>query len=157
MLLFGFILLNLFVAPPGDCLCQKNEQVVFSFLTSKKKMVSVCSEKDDRYLVYRYGTAKNIELQYPAVLDETSWQKFELYSYFRGGGVENAGVDEKHLSFTNEGVTYVLFEDYQAIGNKVEIGIWVTSEQRATTLRGLLRSKIGDLSRIEGKVAKADF
>jgi hypothetical protein len=157
MLLYCLLTLHLFALPKENCLCKKNERIVFSFLTTKKKMVSVCTEKGDQYLVYRYGTPGRIELQFPEVLDETSWQKFELYSYFRGGGIENAGVDEKHLSFTTEGVSYELYENYQAIGNKVEIGVLVTTLQRSHTIIGVVRTKKGEMSSLEGKVTKADF
>lgn len=157
MFLYCLLALYLFALPTEDCLCKNNERVVFSFVTTKKKMVSVCMEKADQYLVYRYGIPGRIELQYPAVLDESSWQKFELYSYFRGGGIHNAGVDEQHLSFTNEGVIYELYENYQAIGNKFDIGVSVTTVQKSHTIQGLLRTKKGDLNVLEGKVAQADY
>ncbi len=157
MFLYCLLALHLFALPTEDCLCKNNERVVFSFVTTKKKMVSVCMEKADQYLVYRYGIPGRIELQYPAVLDESSWQKFELYSYFRGGGIQNAGVDQQHLSFTNEGVIYELYENYQAIGNKFDIGVSVTTVQKSHTIQGLLRTKKGDLNVLEGKVAQADY
>ena len=156
--MFHYIfLLGLLTQTPSNCLCKANEKIVFTFLTQNNKIVSVCSEKFDKYLVYRFGTQVKTELQYPAVLDETSWQEFELYSYFRGGGKENAGVDENHLSFTNNEVRYEIFEDFSTLDNRINIGVTVTDAQFRIKLKGLLKTKNGDLKSLEGKVLISDF
>lgn len=156
--MFHYIfILGLFTQTPSNCLCKANEKIVFSFLTQNNKIVSVCSEKKNQYLVYRFGTQVKTELQYPAVLDETSWQKFELYSYFRGGGKENAGVDENHLSFTNDDTKYEIFEDYSTLDNRIDLGVTVETPQYSIKVKGLIKTKKGDLKSIEGKVLKSDF
>lgn len=156
--MFHYIfLLGLLTQTPSNCLCKANEEIVFTFLTQNNKIVSVCSEKKDKYLVYRFGTQAKTELEYPAVLDETSWQKFELYSYSRGGGKENAGVDENHLSFTNNEVRYEIFEDFSTLDNRINIGVTVTDAQFRIKLKGLLKTKNGDLKSLEGKVLISDF
>jgi hypothetical protein len=157
-MLFNYIFaLSLLSQNPSGCLCKKNEKIVFSFLTQNNKIVSVCSEKKDKYMVYRFGTQAKTELQYPVVLDESSWQKFELYSYFRGGGKENAGIDENHLSFTNDDIKYEIFEDYSALDNRIDLGVIVETPQFSIKVKGLIKTKKGDLKSIEGKVPKSDF
>jgi hypothetical protein len=152
-----FLALGLSFQNPSDCLCEKNENIVFSFQTKNNKMVSVCSEKQDKYLVYRFGTKTKIEMQYPSVLDKSSWQKFEHYSYFRGGGEQNAGIDENHLSFTNSNIKYTVFQDYTAESNQIDIGISVELPSKTVEIKGVLKTKKGDLAIINGKVPKSDF
>lgn len=104
-----------------------NEVVVLSFKTKKKKQVFLCRDKDNRYLVYRFGSKSKVELQFPGKLDETSFQKFEYSSYFRGGGVENLAMNLDYLSFTNSGYRYVIYKTYasESVGHEDEVGIRV--------------------------------
>ena len=104
-----------------------NEIVVLSFKTNKKKQVFLCRDKDHKYLVYRFGNKAKVELQFPGKLDESSFQKFEYSSYFRGGGVENLAMNLDYLSFTNSGYRYVIFKTYASEdeGNEDAVGIRV--------------------------------
>ena len=43
----------------------ENEIAIFSFKTKKGKIVSLSKDKDEEYIVYRYGTEQNIELEFP--------------------------------------------------------------------------------------------
>lgn len=152
------LLLPLFAQNPVNCLCQKQERMVYTFQTQRHKIVSVCSGANDAYLVYRFGTKARIELQYPAQLDKSSWQQFELYSYYRGGGVQNAGMEENHLSFTNNNIRYTLFDDFSAETNRQAIGISIKlPNNKALEIKGLPKTKQGDLQALDGKVPKADF
>lgn len=117
-----------------------NEVVVLSFKTKKKKQVFLCRDKDDRYLVYRFGSKSKVELQFPGKLDETSFQKFEYSSYFRGGGVENLAMNLDYLSFTNSGYRYVIYKTYasESVGHEDEVGIRVIhlKTQKETSIEG---------------------
>lgn len=117
-----------------------NEVVVLSFKTKKKKQVFLCRDKDDRYLVYRFGSKSKVELQFPGTLDETSFQKFEYSSYFRGGGVENLAMNLDYLSFTNSGYRYVIYKTYasESVGHEDEVGIRVIhlKTQKETSIEG---------------------
>ncbi|MBN8790433.1 MAG: hypothetical protein J0I84_25415 [Terrimonas sp.] len=84
-----------------------NEQVVFSFQTITGKEVIVAKDTGNKYLVYRFGTAGNIEFEFPDS-KEHSWDKFEYSFYLRGGGRQNEGMDLNYLQFTNEGYKYCL-------------------------------------------------
>lgn len=124
-----------------------NEVVVLSFKTNKKKQVFLCRDKDDRYLVYRFGSKAKVELQFPKKLDESSFQKFEYSSYFRGGGVENLAMNLDYLSFTNSGYRYVIYKTYasESEGNEDAIGI------RVIHIQTQKETKIaGDLNTFEG-------
>ena len=96
--------------PAPDVLRRPGETTVFSFITSRGKTVSLCEGPRSAYLVYRFGTAAKTELQYPAVLDASSWQKFTYFRYSRGGGLANAGRSEYRLSFRNAKVNYELYD-----------------------------------------------
>ncbi len=124
-----------------------NEVVVLSFKTKKKKQVFLCRDKDYHYLVYRFGTKSNLELQFPEKLNESSFQKFEHSSYFRGGGIENLAMNLDYLSFTNSGYRYVIYKTYasESVGNEDEIGI------RVIHLNTNKETKIeGDFNTFEG-------
>lgn len=117
-----------------------NEVVVFSFKTKKKKQVFLCRDRENHYLVYRFGSKSKVELQFPGKLDESSFQKFEYSSYFRGGGVENLAMTLDYLSFTNSGYRYVIYKTYasESEGNEDEVGIRVIhmKTQKETNIEG---------------------
>ena len=71
---------------------QTNEKSVFEFETVKGKRLVIALDTNEKYLVYRYGTEKNIELEFPKKLS-TSWNEFQFSWYLRGGGVQNEGLD----------------------------------------------------------------
>lgn len=85
-----------------------NEELVYAFKTKKGKYLSVCKDKEDGYLVYRFGNAEKIELQFPKKLDKSSWDKFDSHTYHRGG---TAAMDEDHLSFEINGYRYKIVDE----------------------------------------------
>jgi hypothetical protein len=97
-------------AMQATSLCTKGEKVVFSCaLKSSTKLVSLCSSsqltKIAGYLQYRYGLPGQIELEYPK--DRTKpEQSFHYNHYFR------AQVDLTEISFTNNGFTYTVFNNF---------------------------------------------
>ncbi|QJX45983.1 hypothetical protein HMJ29_03140 [Hymenobacter taeanensis] len=126
--------------PAPDVLRRPGETTVFSFVTGRGKTVSLCEGPKSAYLVYRFGTASKTELQYPAVLDASSWSKFTYFRYFRGGGVANAGREEYRLSFRNGNVEYQLYDLTHAEAGKDgneeyprEIGIDVSAAKGTIT------------------------
>ncbi|RZK31652.1 MAG: hypothetical protein EOO57_16015 [Hymenobacter sp.] len=115
--------------PAPNVLRRPGETTVFSFKTSRGKTVSLCEGPKGAYLVYRYGTAAKTELQYPAVLDASSWQKFTYFGYHRSAiPVSNY----YRLSFSNSGTKYELYDREEEVideeGNEEyprEVGITV--------------------------------
>lgn len=126
-------------------LCKANEEIVFAFQLKNQKWVAVCKEKNENYLVYRFGTPQKIELQYPAVLDSASWHKFTFNGYRRGGGKQNAAMRHAFLSFNNNGVNYEVYETWEAEDDKEQCGIYVGAGKNTNNMRGNLKSRKGNL------------
>ncbi len=99
-----------------------NEEMLVSFETVKGKKVMLAKDKNDKYIIYRYGTKTKIELEYPEKNKE-SWKKFKFSSYMRGGGTANEGMDLNYLAFTNKDVKYVIYYTYTARESMTEVGV----------------------------------
>lgn len=136
------------------CFCQNyllpNEEVVFSFKTKKGKRMVLAKDKNNEYIIYRFGTQKKIELEYPSVKDKSSWDKFTYSYYHRGGGVQNAGMELNSLFFQYENFEYVVYYDYHAEGARVEIGTLITDlkTNKDIDVKGIYKSIKGDLTEI---------
>jgi len=114
-------------------LCKENEKIVHSFITvEKKKIVSICIQKFDKYMVYRFGSsnkigkyvANKVEFSFPENTAK-SFSQF-TYSYFlRGGWKQNSGLDLNYLKFTNKGFIYLIYDEYDAESASRSIGIKV--------------------------------
>lgn len=141
------ILLILVISSPVFAqLIKKGETEVFRFKTNAGKTAVICKGENESYLVYRFGTNSNIELQYPAEQGESSWQLFTYSYYFRGGGKENAGLDLNYLTFTNNGYTYKLYQEYSAEDNSENAGIIVTDkDMKETDIKAVKKSVKGSL------------
>jgi hypothetical protein len=138
---------------PPDILSRPGETTVFSFKTASGKAVSLCEGPKAAYLVYRFGTTTKIELQYPAVLNASSWQKFTYWTYHRGGGVANAGMEEYRISFKNGGAEYELTDRTEAYltSNKEEdyrreVGLNVVVSDKSLDIKARQSSVNGNLS-----------
>lgn len=136
--------------PPGRTatpLCGPGEISLYSFVTASGKTVSLCRGPRDSYLVYRYGTAKRVELRYPAVLDASSWSKFTFATYLRPSmGGRNSGMDLNHLSFTNGNVQYTVYADVVDEGGE-RLGVGVKrAGGKEVFIEGDPTSAVGTLS-----------
>lgn len=135
----------------------KNEKLVYQLKMKNGKQVSVCVDKDQKYIVYRYGSKNKIELEYPKEKDLSSFQKFEYSEYKRGGGIQNAAMELKYLAFTNNGIKYVVYDTYFAEGNESNAGIKVIEFQnKITDLKGLKKSAKGNLSNLKDKAKEGE-
>ena len=130
-------------APAPDVLRKPGENTVFSFVTNGGRTVSLCKGPKSAYLVYRFGTATKTELQYPAVLDASSWRKFTYWEYHRGGGAHNAGRDTHQLSFSIGKTVYEIVDEtvdiYTKDQEEVErrkVGVWVRGGSRDVFIAG---------------------
>lgn len=103
LLLMLFSLANVALA---ESLCLPGEQIAFS-CSIKTRIVSLCAStpftKDTGNMQYRFGTRSNIEFQFPQT-PSVQGQHFHLSSISYGGG------GETHLSFTNAGFEYIIYE-----------------------------------------------
>lgn len=143
-----FILL--FFIFPRFCFGQdyilKNEELIFSFKTKNGKQMVLVKDKNDGYIIYRFGTSKKIELEYPEKNKE-SWAKFTFSHYMRGGGIKNAGMELQSLFFRIDNYDYTLYKDYCAEGEVSETGILVTNltTQKTIDIKGRFNTIRGNL------------
>ncbi|MFT3682799.1 MAG: hypothetical protein QM791_21250 [Ferruginibacter sp.] len=126
-------------------LCKQNEEIVFAFQLKNQKWVSVCKEKKEKYLVYRFGTATKIELQYPQYPDTSSWQLFSFNGYMRGGGKQNAAMNYAYLKFMNNDVVSEIYKTWDSFDNKKHCGLTVTVKEKQTKITGLVGTMQEDL------------
>ncbi|MFT4601358.1 MAG: hypothetical protein ACI857_001538 [Arenicella sp.] len=124
----------------------KNEKAIYSFETVSGKSLMIARDSSDSYLVYRFGTSSNIELEYPKN-KRNSWQKFEYSYWFRGGGIENAGLDINFLYFDIGHYRYIVYDTYSAESEKNECGIKVINQntEKETDILGLINTTSGSL------------
>ena len=131
---------------------KNNEEVVFSFLTTKNKKLVIAKDKDYKYLVYRYGKNTTVEFQYPKTLTENSWNNFYYSSYFRGGGTANEGLELNYLFFTNGVYKYVIYQEYDSETNDTYCGIKVINTKTNKT-----NDIKGQSSTIKGSLDLSDY
>ena len=123
-----------------------DEKVIFGFsLKKSNKIVVVCNQKDDKYLVYRFGTKDKVELQYPNTLNAASWKAFRYSGYSRAGGRRNLAIEMHSLTFKNNQVLYQIKDESGAEHNENSASIIVNMNGKKTTLAGRASSKDGSL------------
>lgn len=120
-----------------DRLRLPEEKLVFSFRTENGKVLSVCTSETPSYIVYRFGTKDEVELEYPTNKDD-SWNKFAFYVYARGGYVPDNGPGKPssavflvYLMFINEGFEYTIFDEWNSWGDKRSIGLRINDDTPA--------------------------
>jgi hypothetical protein len=138
---------------PGriNALRRPGETMLFSFKTASGKTMVLCEGAKGAYLVYRFGTATNVELQYPTMLTATSWKKFTYYPYHRSATPQ---AERYFLSFSSGGNEYQLFdrtEQERVAGGDDDyvryVGVSVTLPKgEVITIRGKQTSVQGDLT-----------
>jgi hypothetical protein len=124
----------------------EGELVVFSFGTADGKVLSLCVGEGEEYIVYRFGTQDEVELQYPADPGPDSWDHFHYSFYFRGGGPENEGMDLQYLGFENRDVTYTVYDEYYSPDETISVGVRVVADGKEVDIRGISGTRYGSLS-----------
>jgi len=150
-LLLSFLLLST-VSVSAQSYLKSNEEILTSFNLVNGKKVVVALDKSRKYIVYRYGTSKHIEFEYPAETTN-SFKKFKWYYYMRNGGPQNAGEEIYQLHFTNGDYTYKVYQQWNAetYGYVNTVGIIVVNDKtnKAITLKGILKSAKGGLGGLQ--------
>jgi len=72
------------------------------------KTASICKERLGSYVVYRYGTRRRVELQYPSELNAESWELFELQI--------SHPDEEAILAFRNDDQGYGIHQTWNSEG-----------------------------------------
>ena len=137
-------------------LCKPNEEIIFSFQLKNKKWVTVCKEKNGEYIVYRFGTSNKLELQYPTLLDSTSWQQFTFQGYIRGGGKQNAAMRFGYLNFYINNTNYEVYDIWNSEDDKEKCGVSVKPDKQTIDMQENLKSRKGSLVELvyEDKIKK---
>jgi hypothetical protein len=126
-----------------EYLCASNENILLSFrMRDSNKTMSVLIANDESYIVYRYGTRSNIELEFPENKAD-SWTNFTYYHEYYIGGHDFI------LSFENGGFIYDIRDQHYKGGERtVQIEITNISNNRKTYLVGVATNAIGFLGNI---------
>jgi len=137
-----------------------NENLIFTFQTKKGKIVTICRDKNDEYIVYRFGTSEKVEMEYPENKDKSSFEKFEYSGWMRGGGVKNEGMRLDYLVFSVNNFKYIIYDTYFAVDDKSNIGIKVVNTQtnKTTDFKGVNKTRKGTLSdfRFDDSIKKGE-
>ncbi|QBZ97642.1 hypothetical protein [Flavobacterium sangjuense] len=135
-----------------------NEEVLFSFETKAGKKMILAKDKHGKYIVYRFGTSKKIELEYPEKNKE-SWNKFTFAYYSRGGGVQNLAMDLNNVFFKIGNFEYSIHENYYSESNENDVGITIrnTATEKTSEIYGKYNSVKGSLYKFRSnKLLKID-
>lgn len=150
LFLLPFFCSNLKFDKLSNRLCKDNEEVIFSFiLAENKKVVSISKDKDDKYIIYRFGTKNNVELAYPNSVDKTSWQSFKYFSMHRGGGKKNGAFGDISLCFINDNIEYKIYHYWRDEDNSNQIGVEIKIKGQTIKIKGNINSQVGALQDLD--------
>ncbi len=94
------------------------EEIILEFnLVETGERVGIYVDSNNEYMVFRLAKDGEIIVEGPN-FDESSWDYFSLYSYHRGGGVENEGLDIAQLTYSDGSSVYRIGQEYSAVENK---------------------------------------
>ena len=127
----------------------QNEELIFSFNTKNGKKLVLAKDKENEYIVYRFGTKDKIELEYPEKNKE-SWGKFTYGYYFRGGGKQNAGMELESIFFQINNFEYIIYKNYHSEDNSFETGIKIKdlSNDKITIIAGKYKTIKGSFYKL---------
>lgn len=137
-----------------------NEEVIYSFETKNGKKMSLVKDKTNKYIQYRFGTKNKVEMEFPTERTKESWKKFHYNSYWRGGGIQNAGMEIDNLSFNNNGYDYLLFRTYHAEGEVYTAGIIIKDKKgKETRIKGNYKTVEGCICNLQdtGMIEREDI
>lgn len=123
-----------------------NEVNIYSFETKSGKKMTLAKDKNDKYIIYRFGTKAKIEFEYPQKTKE-SWRKFTYSFYLRGGGKVNEAMDLNYVAFVNKNFKYVIYYSYFAVGENVNIGVKIIdlNTKKTVDIKGDYKTLKGNL------------
>lgn len=131
-------------------LCVTNEAPIFAFGTKNGKVLSVCKEINDGYLVYRFGKVGKVEFEYPKSLGYDSWKKFEFSGISRCCGKVNSGFGDYSLIFSSGNIGYTIFQEWNDEEDTYSIGVMVSGAGKSPTkIYGVKDTQEGSLVLLE--------
>lgn len=126
-----------------------SEELIYAFDMEDGLHLSLAKASDDSYLVYRYGTQEDIQLEFPKDLSK-SWSSFTYSHYLKGGGLENEGLEENLLRFNIGDLAYTVQDVYYAPEDWYYPALSISNESTGeeVELRGRPKSMKGSLIRL---------
>lgn len=126
-----------------------NEEVIYSFETSKNKKMVLVKDKDNGYIQYRYGTPTKVELSFPKERTLESWNLFKYNTYNKTTNQNIEDIEIDNISFVNKQHEYLIYRTNFANGEEGSTGIIVKKKGKGARIDGLLTSVNGSLSRLD--------
>ncbi len=125
----------------GQCYVLKNEEILFSFKTKNGKKIVLAKDINNEYIIYRFGTSKKIELEYPKEKSKNSWNLFTYDYYHKPGGPENNAMYLNSVYFKIGTYQYSIFSNVYLTNEKnddYEFGVSVFNSKngKTTTIKG---------------------
>jgi len=144
--LIPIILLTVTLSASGQHYLLPNEVNIFSFTTQTGKQVALNRDKENKYIIYRYGTKDKIEFEFPHK-SKSSWSNFKYSFLLRDGGTQNEGLDLNYLYFINKGFKYVIYDTYFSVGQMKNVGIKIfdLKSDKTTNIKGNNKTRKGTL------------
>lgn len=134
--------------------CIEKEERIFSFETKTKKILSLCKGPGGSYLVLRLGTRAGVDLQYPELLDASSWHQFAFEGRHEAGSTPNTGFSSHVLTFLHGDAEYALSQDWDAADGRHAIMLQVEREGKTFSFKGVRTSQEGSLLLLEAESDK---
>lgn len=141
---------------PLGKLLQPNEEVIMAFKTKNRKIVTINADKNQGYIVFRYGDKDSIKFQYPKELNEKSWSSFNYSSFIQNSNKIDA--EEKfRLSFFYNGIRYTIHQNLHIPTEDEELELIITGIVDACDLVAKPHTRMGTLAKLQNtRVIKDD-
>ncbi len=125
----------------------------FDFNSEYNKTLYLAVDRDEEYIVFRVVSHNGVELEYPSDIND-SWNNFSYYTYYRGGGAGNEGLDIKTLTFEDEDYRYKLDQVYSAVEENTTYSFSVMDkstnvENVYNATKGTVKGNLGGLEGYE--------
>ncbi len=142
---------------PLGKLLQPNEELVMAFRTKNKKIITVNTDKNRNYIVFRYGDKDSVKFQFPQELNENSWKQFGYYSHKQSGEKINPDIEKYRLSFFYNGIRYTIDQNRHVPTEDEELELNITGIVDGCLLSAKPRTRIGSLDKLDATPISKDI
>lgn len=127
----------------NEYLASPEQTVVFSFKAENGKVLSLLTDSEENYLIYRFGKPEKVDFRYPEVVDNSSWEHFTYEAY------KTPVLDLMHISFVNVDYEYTIYYNTFSdtpTDNKIGVQVKSLNSGKVTDIRGSFENTKGSLS-----------
>lgn len=124
----------------------KNEKLLFSFSTELSQTVKLTLDTVNNEMIFRFSKPNEPDLEIKDDLMD-SISIFTYSFYFRGGGINNAGLDLNYISFANKESNYTIYSEYTAEDEITSVGIKISNSNNTiiSDTKGIYKTVQGSL------------